>query len=69
MEGYTVCFVRKDSKPEEIYYYHTFREAKEHLNLFQEDDSELYKRIEIRDLKENILEKIECAAAPAAAAY
>jgi hypothetical protein len=42
-----VRFVRKDGKPDEEYYYHTQAEAEYHRNLFQDDDSGLYERIEV----------------------
>lgn len=44
---YIVRFVRADCGPDEEYYYHTEQEAFSHFNLFLDDDSELYKRIEI----------------------
>ena len=58
MKEYTVHFIRADEQPEEIYYYHTVEEAKWHLHLFDEDDSELYQKIEIRDRVGNVLDKI-----------
>ena len=47
--GYIVRFIRKDGKPVEEYFYHSYRDAVSHLNLFENDDSGLYKRIEIID--------------------
>ena len=44
---YIVRFVRADCGPDEEYYYHTEQEAFSPFNLFLDDDSELYKRIEI----------------------
>lgn len=44
---FIVRFVRKDGKPDEEYYYHTLQEAEAHKHLFDDDDSDLYKRIEI----------------------
>lgn len=58
MKEYTVHFIRADEQPEEIYYYHTLEEAKWHLHLFDEDDSELYQKIEVRDRVGNVLDKI-----------
>ena len=58
MKEYTVHFIRADEQPEEIYYYHTVEEAKWHLHLFDEDDSELYQKIEVRDRVGNVLDKI-----------
>ena len=40
-------FVRKDGKPDEEYYYHTLQEAEAHKKLFDDDDSDLYERVEI----------------------
>ena len=45
--GYIVRFIRKDDKPVEEFYYHTYEEAFVHLALFRNDDSGLYRRIEI----------------------
>lgn len=42
-----VRFVRKDGKPDEEYFYHSQSEAEYHRDLFQNDDSGLYERIEI----------------------
>lgn len=46
-ELWIVRFVRKDGKPDEDYYYHSLAEAEYHKNLFLDDDSGLYERIEI----------------------
>ena len=48
--GYIVRFIRKDGKPVEEFFYHTYEEAFVHLALFRDDDSDLYIRIEIIDL-------------------
>ena len=48
--GYVVRFIRKDGKPVEEFFYHTFEAAFSHLLLFKDDDSDLYIRIEIIDL-------------------
>ncbi len=45
--GYIVRFIRKDDKPIEEFFYHTYEEAFVHLALFRNDDSGLYRRIEI----------------------
>ena len=42
-----VRFVRKDGKPDEEYFYHSQSEAEYHRDLFQNNDSGLYERIEI----------------------
>ena len=44
---FIVRFVRKDGRPVEEYYYHTLQEAETHTKLFDDDDSDLYGRIEI----------------------
>ncbi len=48
---FTVIFKRKDNQPDEIYYYNSLEEARYHFNLFKDDDSDLYNRIEL--CKEN----------------
>lgn len=50
---YVVRFVRKDVEPDEEYVYHTMEEAAWHLNQFTDDDSGLYKYIEIVDFNSN----------------
>lgn len=45
--GYIVRFIRKDDKPVEEFFYRTFEEAFMHLALFRDDNSGIYKRIEI----------------------
>mgnify|MGYP007070133511 CR=1 FL=1 len=49
---YIVRFVRKDGKPAEEYYYPDLQDAQYHFELFQDDDSGLYDRIEITDFSE-----------------
>ena len=44
---FSVRFVRKDGKPDEVYQYHTLEEALAHLELFKNDDSDLYKTIDV----------------------
>lgn len=46
-KNWIVRFVCKDGKPDEEYYYRTKTEAEYHRNLFQDDDSGLYERIEV----------------------
>ena len=46
-ELWIVRFVRKDGKPDEEYYYRSLAEAEHHKNLFLDDNSGLYERIEI----------------------
>lgn len=45
-EMFVVQFNRKDGDVEK-YYYHRVEDAQYHLDLFEEDDSELYESIEI----------------------
>lgn len=45
--NYIVRFVRRDNKPDEEYYYQDVSDATYHFNLFLEDDSALYERIEL----------------------
>ena len=47
--GYIVRFIRKDDKPVEEFFYYAYSEAIRHLELFQDDNSGLYKRVEIID--------------------
>lgn len=54
-EGYVVRFVRRDKKPNEEYFYPAYEDAAHHLNLFQEDDSNLYDRIELVDINDVVL--------------
>ena len=54
MEYYITRFIRRDSKPHEEYFYHSLQEAENHLSLFIDDDSNLYKRIEITDENGNV---------------
>ena len=44
---FIVSFIRQDFLPNEDYYYYSKEQALEHFNLFREDDSNLYKRIEL----------------------
>ena len=46
-ELWIVRFVRKDGKPDEEYYYRSLAEAEYHRDLFLNDASGLYERIEI----------------------
>ncbi len=49
MKYYITRFVRKDLKPCEDYYYNSLDDAKKHMGMFIDDDSNLYRRIEIED--------------------
>lgn len=44
---YLVRFVRRDRQPDEEYFYNNRQDADHHLNLFRDDDSDLYCRIEL----------------------
>lgn len=61
---YTVTFKRKDEQPDEIYYYQNYADAVYHFNLFKDDDSGLYNRIELSKIQkpmELIMEVIHFA--------
>ena len=47
--GYIVRFIRRDMKADEQYFYHSYNDAVSHLELFRDDDSGLFKRVEIID--------------------
>ena len=54
---YTACFIRIDSRPDEIYYYQKMEDARYHFNLFHGDDSGLYRSILLKngtELKDTI---------------
>ena len=53
---YVVIFIRQDSLPNEDYYYYREDAAEEHFSLFKDDDSGLYKRIEL--IKNNTVVKV-----------
>lgn len=42
-----VRFIRADDQPAEEYYYNNISEAVHHIHLFKDDDSGLYRRIEL----------------------
>lgn len=44
---YVVNFVRKDDMPNEDFWYAMRENAEEHFNLFKDDDSDLYNRVEL----------------------
>ena len=44
---YIVRFIRADIGPDEEYYYPREQDAIDHYNLFLDDDSGLYRRIQI----------------------
>lgn len=56
MDLYIVRFVRADAQPDEEYYYHDLEQAKVHLKLFEDDDSGLYRRIELVSYAGELLE-------------
>ena len=56
--GYIVRFIIGKCKPdklyeEEIYYYNHKKDAVDHFNSFKEDDSDLYKRIDLIQLSKS----------------
>ena len=48
---YITRFVRVDGVTED-HYYNSIADARYHLNLFRDDDSGLYDRIEIREMRD-----------------
>lgn len=44
---YCVRFIRRDGQSDECYHYWHRDEAEHHFNLFHDDDSNLYDRIEL----------------------
>ena len=59
---FVVKFVRSDRKPPELelYYYNDLASAQYHLDLFVDDDSGLYDRIElINDETEEIIDVLD----------
>lgn len=55
---FIVRFCRKDSKPEEDYYYNNIVDAKYHLSLFADDDSGLYDNITLYNNRDEVIERI-----------
>ena len=45
-----VRFIRRDGKPDEEYFYRAAEDAKRHFDMFADDDSGLYERIEVVSL-------------------
>lgn len=52
---FVVRFIRKDGQPNEEYYYHELDNAKRHLALFYEDNSDLYKIVLLLDEERGII--------------
>ena len=50
--GYFVRFVRRDGKPDEEYFYRAADDAQRHFDMFADDDSGLYEKIEVVPLCE-----------------
>lgn len=57
-KGYAVRFIRIDGEPIEEYLYSTKADADNHLRLFVDDKSGLYKRIAVLDQKTQTVEHI-----------
>ena len=57
---YVVRFIRRDSEPQEEYYYNALPDARYHFDLFKDDDSGLYQSVELitLDPEEKILQAI-----------
>ena len=49
--GYIVRFVRRDDKPDEEYFYRAAEDAQRHFDIFADDDSGLYEKIEVVSLR------------------
>lgn len=47
---YMVQFVRFDNQPDEEYYYNNQSDAMKHLNMFRDDDSGLYQKINLLEV-------------------
>ena len=56
MDLYIVRFVRAGAQPDEAYCYHDLEQARVHLKLFEDDDSGLYRRIELVSYAGELLE-------------
>jgi len=62
VEGYIVQFTKLGFLyPTEIYYYHSFKDAEYHFNLFLQDTSNLYSKIELirLDAARSVLKHID----------
>ncbi len=58
---YLLRFVRRDQQPNEEYFYNNQQDAEYHMNLFRDDDSDLYCRIELLEVEgpmETVIENI-----------
>lgn len=55
---YIVRFIRWDDQPNEEYYYHHLEDAIFHFDLFKDDDSGLYTRIELLEVCDKKLLKL-----------
>ena len=56
---YIVRFVRRDDKPDEVFHYQSIVDAKYHLSLFDDDDSDLYKKLSIESYDDDLIEQID----------
>lgn len=56
---YTVTFKRRDNQPDEVYYYNNLNDARYHFDLFKDDDSELYDRIELAQFNNTMQMQID----------
>lgn len=58
---YLLRFVRRDQQPNEEYFYNNQQDAEYHMNLFRDDDSDLYCHIDllrVEGTSETIIEAI-----------
>ncbi len=52
---YCVRFIRRDGQADECYHYWHRDEAEHHFNLFHDDDSNLYDRIDLLTIAGNLM--------------
>lgn len=55
---FVVRFVRADNQPVEEYYFVSEKEGNQHIDLFKDDNSELYKFIALVDIENNLVLRI-----------
>jgi len=49
--GYFVRLARRDGKPDDEYFYRVAEDAQRHFDMFADDDSGLYEKIEVVSLR------------------
>ena len=58
---YITRFIRKDGQPNEEYYWNKESDAVKQLELFIDDDSDLYRTIEVVDENDNTVKVLDFA--------